>query len=547
MTSNTDLIINLQRPNVATVAYAVQGDSLSRVLHLTLMDGDTPWTPPEGALAIIRYYKPDGTRGFYDTLEDGSAAISISGNVATVTLAAQALAVEGTVKIQLNFYTAAKVTLSSFCWRLEVEAQVASDADIESSDYYSALTETIAKAIELLPTIEQAGEYAEAAELARDAAAASAAAALASQNAAAGSATAAGVAAQSASASQQAASVSATAAGQAATSADASKTAAAGSATDAAQSEAAAEGSAEDAEAWAVGQRNGEDVSTTDPTHNNNAKYWAEQAKTAAGGGVLSVNGKSPDDAGNVILTAADLGAVAVVNNSGAHNAIYRGKNLGTSVTAEQYAATADGSFADLYIGDYWTIGGVLYRIAAFDYYLRCGEQDLTTHHVVIVPDSNLYYAKMNAANTTEGGYVGSAMYKTGLKQAKTTIKAAFNGHVLKHRVYLTNAVTNGKPSAGLWCDSEVELMNEQMVYGGAIFMPGCDGTTVPTNYRLEKSQLPLFAHRPDLISNRLTFWLRDVVTASGFARVNDDGNASCTNAGDSSGVRPAFCVYGGD
>ena len=149
----------------------------------------------------------------------------------------------------------------------------------------------------------------------------------------------------------------------------------------------------------------------------------------------------------------------------------------------------------------------------------------------------------MNDTNTTEVGFVGSKMYTEGLTQAKTTIKAAFNGHVLNHRIYLTNAVTNGKPSAGAWCDSEVELMNEQMVYGGAIFMPGCDGTTVPTNYRVEKSQLPLFTHRPDLISNRLTFWLRDVVTASLFAGVYGRGYANCNYASLSFGVRPAFSI----
>lgn len=233
-----------------------------------------------------------------------------------------------------------------------------------------------------------------------------------------------------------------------------------------------------------------------------------------------------------------------VEKNAGAHNSIFRGKNLGTSVTAAQYAAISAGTFDDLFIGDYWVIGGVNYRIAAFDYYLRCGDTDMNTHHVVIVPDSNLYNHVMNDTNTTEGGYMGSKMYTEGLNQAKTTIKAAFPNHVLKHRVYLTNAVSNGKPSAGAWCDSEVELMNEQMVYGGAVFMPGCDGTTVPTNYRVEKSQLPLFAHRPDLISNRLTFWLRDVVTAAYFAGVGPGGGASCYGASGSFGVRPAFSIF---
>lgn len=235
--------------------------------------------------------------------------------------------------------------------------------------------------------------------------------------------------------------------------------------------------------------------------------------------------------------------APLLFNNAGAHNAIYRGKNLGTSVTAAQYAAISAGTFEDLYIGDYWVINGVNWRIAAFDYYLNCGDTSCTKHHVVIVPDTCLYNHVMNDTNITTGGYVGSKMYTEGLEQAKTTIKAAFSGHVLSHRVYLTNAVADGHPSAGAWCDSEVDLMNEQMVYGGAIFMPIANGSTVYTNYRVEKSQLPLFAHEPSRICNRATWWLRDVVTASHFAYVYAYGYAYSFSAGNSRGVRPAFCI----
>lgn len=235
--------------------------------------------------------------------------------------------------------------------------------------------------------------------------------------------------------------------------------------------------------------------------------------------------------------------APLLFNNAGAHNAIYRGKNLGTSVTAAQYAAISAGTFEDLYIGDYWVINGVNWRIAAFDYYLNCGDTSCTKHHVVIVPDTCLYNHVMNDTNITTGGYVGSKMYTEGLEQAKTTIKAAFSGHVLSHRVYLTNAVTDGHPSAGAWCDSEVDLMNEQMVYGGAIFMPIANGSTVYTNYRVEKSQLPLFAHEPSRICNRATWWLRDVVTASDFASVYYNGFADYYAASLSFGVRPAFCI----
>lgn len=245
--------------------------------------------------------------------------------------------------------------------------------------------------------------------------------------------------------------------------------------------------------------------------------------------------------------------APLLFNNAGAHNAIYRGKSLGSTVTTAQYAAIKAGTFDDLYIGDYWTIGGVNYRIAAFDYYLNSGDTSCTTHHVVIVPDTCLYNAQMHntssggyeggAANTTTGGYVGSDMYKSNLEQAKTTIKSAFSGHVLKHRIYLTNAVANGRASGGAWCDSEVDLMCEQMVYGSGIFSPVSDGSNVPTNYRVEKSQLPLFQHEPSRICNRATWWLRDVITASCFAVVTGTGYAYYDYASLSLGVRPAFCI----
>ena len=245
--------------------------------------------------------------------------------------------------------------------------------------------------------------------------------------------------------------------------------------------------------------------------------------------------------------------APLLFNNAGAHNAIYRGKSLGSTVTTAQYAAIKAGTFDDLYIGDYWTIGGVNYRIAAFDYYLNSGDTSCNTHHVVIVPDTCLYNAQMHntssgsyesgAANTTAGGYVGSDMYKSNLEQAKTTIKSAFSGHVLKHRIYLTNTVANGRASGGAWCDSEVDLMCEQMVYGSGIFSPVSDGSNVPANYRVEKSQLPLFQHEPSRICNRATWWLRDVITASTFAHVTYDGNADYYGASNSLGVRPAFCI----
>ena len=246
------------------------------------------------------------------------------------------------------------------------------------------------------------------------------------------------------------------------------------------------------------------------------------------------------------LITAAQatINAIATTG-AGAHNAIYRGKSLGTAVTEAQWAAIKAGTFEDMYIGDYWTIGSVVYRIAAFDYYYKTGDTSCETHHITLVPDGNMYTHVMNDTNITTGAYVGSKMYTEGLTQAKTTINSAFGeAHVLNHRQYLQNATTDGYASGGSWYDSTVELMTEQNVYGGKVFGNQLNGTTLPNSYTVDKSQYPLFTFRPDMISNRAWFWLRDVVSASYFAYVSNDGSASSTDASNAGGVRPAFSIY---
>lgn len=230
-----------------------------------------------------------------------------------------------------------------------------------------------------------------------------------------------------------------------------------------------------------------------------------------------------------------------LADGAAAHNCIYRGKNLGTSVTAEQYAAISSGKFTDLYIGDYWVIKGVTYRIAAFDYYYNCGDTNFTKYHVVIVPDTSLYKAQMNTSNVTTGGYTGSAMYKSNLAQAKTTIKAAFgSAHVLTKRELLTNAVNGNTPSGWAWFDSDVELMNEVQAYG-SVAWGAHDGNGY--NVASGDGQFPLFMFDRTKLHNREDYWLRDVASATNFSLVSNGGNASISGASLSIGVRPAFCI----
>ena len=254
------------------------------------------------------------------------------------------------------------------------------------------------------------------------------------------------------------------------------------------------------------------------------------------------------------IADGSVTGAIALLDSksgsgAGYHNSIYRGKNLGTAVTSAQWTAISSGTFEDLFIGDYWVINGVTWRIAAFDYWYNTGDTNCTTHHVVIVPDGSLHNAKMNETNITTGGYMGSDFYtgnneNTGLSSAITKVNNAFgSSHILSHREYLTNATSNGYASGGTWADSTVDLMNEAMVYGSRFYENCMAGTNIPTNYTASKSQLPLFQHDHSRIGNRAYWWLRSVASASAFSIVYGGGDCGYFGASYSGGVRPAFAI----
>lgn len=231
-----------------------------------------------------------------------------------------------------------------------------------------------------------------------------------------------------------------------------------------------------------------------------------------------------------------------------AHNSVARGASLGSSLTDAQSTAIRNGSFDGLYLMDYWTINSVNWRIVAFDYYLGTGDKTCTTHHVVVVPDSQLYTAAYNnSTDTTAGGYVGSDLYKTGLDQAKTTITAAFgSGHVLTHRNYLHNAVTNGMPIGGAWYDSTVELMTEENVYGNRQWVNSIRvDNLVADMTEVDKSQYPGFAVASSFQTVQgQWYWLRDVANASCFSAAPGNGCSSLSLASGACGVRPAVCIY---
>lgn len=198
----------------------------------------------------------------------------------------------------------------------------------------------------------------------------------------------------------------------------------------------------------------------------------------------------------------------ALTENPENHNGIYRGKNLTNVYTIEQiYERVHDGSFEDLYLGDYFTVhlttdlytrftgaafvagttyyemgGTVIARtwtetqdaepqegkvyatkqvveedvdlmIASFDYYMNCGVSvKMTDHHVILMP-------RVGFANTapiqTEGivGYNESDVHNVTLPCYAASIKAALNNHIRTMSVRLPSTITESVPSmAGAGC-----------------------------------------------------------------------------------------------
>lgn len=238
---------------------------------------------------------------------------------------------------------------------------------------------------------------------------------------------------------------------------------------------------------------------------------------------IATVNGKK--------VPMSTIAGVLLQPRAATHNAIYRGKYLGDTVTAKQAAAIADGSLEDLFIGDYWTMGGVNYRIADFDYWYRIGFPEASRvekHHAVIVPDTAIATGQMNGGNTTSGGYRASLMKS----KMNDTISALPQG--IRSRLLVHNALLDGT-----WTETSVDLMNEIMVYGCYILADNGNRQTS------ENRQLSLFRMSPQARYAGGNYWLRNYANATDFTLVSYYGDASKDAATSTYGIRPVFAICG--
>ena len=235
----------------------------------------------------------------------------------------------------------------------------------------------------------------------------------------------------------------------------------------------------------------------------------------------------------NVAAKAADLRAIMETCPPAiSHRVIYRGKNLGTSFTAEQSQAVQNGTFTDMYVGDYWVINGKTRRIGDIDYFINCGDKVGLGHHLLMVDDGVDLTANgstthfMNDTDTTAGGFKGSKMWNTTIpNQILPDITTAFGNHLLTHREFISSVVDNGVPIGGEWVDTTYNIFNEAMYYGTVVNGANNAGTGA-RNVGCSRNQIKLFMLDQSSMNRRKNIWLRDVVSATAFANIGDSGAA---------------------
>ena len=151
ITQSIDL--NLSIDGIPPQLHMPQGDG-GRIISASLWDGATIYSPPDGTMCMLRFRKPDGTGGLYDTAEDGTK-ISLANNVATIPVALQVLAVGGPVRCQVELYAPAAEgellsanRLATFAFLLFVAPSVYPDAEIISGDYINIVSEALKAALD---------------------------------------------------------------------------------------------------------------------------------------------------------------------------------------------------------------------------------------------------------------------------------------------------------------------------------------------------------------------------------------------------------------
>ena len=126
----------------------------------------------------------------------------------------------------------------------------------------------------------------------------------------------------------------------------------------------------------------------------------------------LIINGTERDTliiGKSIFKYVTDWGSIAT-ENAQTHNATYRGQDLGSF--DETFAGDIEnGTFNNMWVGDYFVVNNHTYKIAGFNYKYGHEENTGLANHLIMITDV-LSNQVMNSSDTTEGGFAGTELFK---------------------------------------------------------------------------------------------------------------------------------------
>lgn len=158
-------------------------------------------------------------------------------------------------------------------------------------------------------------------------------------------------------------------------------------------------------------------------------------------------------------IAKSDLSFALFDNIPSMHSQLIRGKNLGTVYTSEQQEAVHNGTFHDLWIGDYWTEGGVKYYIVDINYFKTMPDatdnDDIKpdandkSNHLVIMASWGAGNIKWHSQPEQNVPFSNSTIYKTDLvNYTNNSIPNTFKNYLVGKSHTVSSSMQNDRVTA---------------------------------------------------------------------------------------------------
>lgn len=223
---------------------------------------------------------------------------------------------------------------------------------------------------------------------------------------------------------------------------------------------------------------------------------------------------------GTKTIAKSDLIYALFDNIPEMHNHLYRGKNLGTSYTASQKEEVSNGTFNDMWLGDYWNVGGNKWYICGFNI---MGSPTYSENHIVIMGDDLAQNIKWDStqsgSNMGKIAYTQSTIYKVDLPNyVSNSIPSTFKSNLYEREEYLVTAkdATTFKTTSSSWIKVSANVPRISNILGVPNTFSWVDEKNswksgIDPSLANSGGKFPIFNFvKPYKILGSNTFWLQD-------------------------------------